>query len=367
MEEIILNKTALNDTHRRLGARMIDFGGWDMPVQYSGTIEEHLAVRTKAGLFDVSHMGEIEVRGAEALALVQHVISNDASKLVDGQAQYSGLMTPLGTFVDDLLVHRLAQDHYLLCVNASNAEKDFKWIVDHTRHFDAEVENVGSRYAQLALQGPLSLSILQPLVKEDLAGLRYYWFINSEINGVPVIIARTGYTGEDGFELYFDENESEKIWNLLLSNGSEHGLIPCGLAARNTLRLEAGMALYGNDIDETTTPYEANLGWTVKLNKGDFIGRDFLVHQKEEGIQRKLVGFEMVGRGIGRDHYPVLIDGVQVGQVTSGSPAPYLKKNIGLVYLPISHTQAEFIVHIDVRGKMVEAKLVPTPFYKRST
>ena len=367
MEEIILNKTALNDTHRRLGARMIDFGGWDMPVQYSGTIEEHLAVRTKAGLFDVSHMGEIEVRGAQALALVQHVISNDASKLVDGQAQYSGLMTPLGTFVDDLLVHRLTQDHYLLCVNASNAEKDFKWIVDHTRQFDAEVENVGNHYAQLALQGPRSLSILQSLVKADLAGLKYYWFVNSEINGVPVIIARTGYTGEDGFELYFDENESEKIWNLLLTTGGAHGLIPCGLAARNTLRLEAGMALYCNDIDETTTPYEANLGWTVKLNKGDFIGRDFLVHQKEEGIQRKLVGFEMVGRGIGRDHYPVLIDGVRVGQVTSGSPAPYLKRNIGLVYLPISHTQAEFLFHIDVRGKMVEAKLVPTPFYKRST
>ena len=367
MEEIILNKTALNETHRRLGARMIDFGGWDMPVQYSGTIEEHLAVRTKAGLFDVSHMGEIEVRGAEALALVQHVISNDASKLVDGQAQYSGLMTPLGTFVDDLLVHRLAQDHYLLCVNASNAEKDFKWIVDHTRQFDAEVENAGSRYAQLALQGPKSLSILQPLVKADLAAIKYYWFINSEIDGVPVIIARTGYTGEDGFELYFDENESEKIWNLLLTTGGAHGLIPCGLAARNTLRLEAGMALYGNDIDESTTPYEANLGWTVKLNKGDFIGRDFLAHQKAEGIQRKLVGFEMVGRGIGRDHYPVFIDGVQVGQVTSGSPAPYLKKNIGLVYLPISHTQAEFLFHIDVRGKMVEAKLVPTPFYKRST
>lgn len=367
MEEIILQKTALNDTHRRLGARMIDFGGWDMPVQYSGTIEEHLAVRTKAGLFDVSHMGEIEVRGAQALSLVQHVISNDASKLVDGQAQYTGLTTPLGTFVDDLLVHRLAHDHYLLCVNASNADKDFKWIVDHTRQFDAEVENAGSRYAQLALQGPKALSILQPLVKVDLAAVKYYWFVNSEINGVPVIIARTGYTGEDGFELYFDENESENIWNSLMTAGSGSGLIPCGLAARNTLRLEAGMALYGNDIDDTTTVYEANLGWTVKLNKGDFIGRDFLARQKEEGIQRKLVGFEMIGRGIGRDHYPVFIDEEQVGQVSSGSPAPYLKKNIGLAYLPTSHTQVDSVFYVNVRGKMVEAQIVPTPFYKRST
>ncbi len=366
VEEIILSKTALNATHRRLGARMIDFGGWDMPVQYSGTMEEHLAVRTKAGLFDVSHMGEIEVRGAQALHLVQHVISNDASKLVDGQAQYSGLTTPLGTFVDDLLVHRLASDHYLLCVNASNATKDFQWIVEHTRQFDAEVENASSRYAQLALQGPQALSILQPLVKVDLATIKYYWFVQSEINGVPAIIARTGYTGEDGFELYFDENESENIWNLLMTAGSGHGLSPCGLAARNTLRLEVGMALYGNDIDDTTTVYEANLGWTVKLNKGDFIGRDSLLRQKEAGIQRKLVGFEMIERGIGRDHYPVFIDGQQVGQVSSGSPAPYLKKNIGLAYLPISHTQVETKFQIDVRGKMVEAQIVPTPFYQRS-
>ncbi len=366
MEEIILKKTALNAAHRRLGARMIDFGGWDMPVQYSGTIEEHLAVRSAAGLFDVSHMGEIEVRGAQALNLVQHVISNDASKLVDGQAQYSGLMTPLGTFVDDLLVHRLAPDHYLLCVNASNQEKDFAWILENTSQFDAEVKNVGGFYAQLALQGPKALSILQPLVKIDLAAIKYYWFVQSEIQGVPVIIARTGYTGEDGFELYFDENEAENIWNLLIAAGNIHGLIPCGLAARNTLRLEAGMALYGNDIDDTTTVYEANLGWTVKLNKGDFIGRAALAAQKETGVSRKLVGFEMIGRGIGRDHYPVFMDGQQVGQVSSGSPAPYLKKNIGLAYLPISLTQAESVFHIDVRGKMVEAQVVPTPFYKRS-
>jgi aminomethyltransferase len=325
-----------------------------------------LAVRNHAGLFDVSHMGEIEIRGAQALNLIQHVISNDASKLADGQAQYSGLMTPLGTFVDDLLVQRIAQDHYLLCVNASNQDKDFQWIVDHTRQFDAEVENVGSHYAQLALQGPNAVAILQPLVKVDLSAIKYYWFANSEINGVPVMIARTGYTGEDGFELYFDENESEKIWNLLLAAGKDHGLIPCGLAARNTLRLEAGMALYGNDIDDTTTVYEANLGWTVKLDKGDFIGRDALARQKVEGVNRKLIGFEMIERGIGRDHYPVVVDGKQVGQVSSGSPAPYLKKNIGLAYLPISFTQAESVFHIDVRGKMVEAQVVPTPFYKRS-
>lgn len=361
-----LKRTALNSAHRQLGARMIDFGGWDLPVTYAGTIDEHMAVRTAAGLFDVSHMGELEVRGAQALALVQHVTSNDASKLQVGQAQYAALTTPQGTFVDDFLVHKLSDEHYLLCVNASNTDKDFQWIVEHTKDFDAVVENTSSKYTQLALQGPRAVEILQPLVNVDLSAMKYYWFTPGTVDGVPAIIARTGYTGEDGFELYFDPNASEQIWNKLLEVGQPVGLQPCGLAARNTLRLEAKMALYGNDIDETTTVYEADLAWIVKLNKGEFIGRDALARQKEQGITRKLVGFEMIERGIGRDHYPIFIEGQPVSQVNSGSPAPYLKKNIGLAYLPMSHTAIGSQFYIDVRGKLTAAQVVATPFYKRN-
>jgi aminomethyltransferase len=360
-----LKRTALNDAHRRLGARMVDFGGWDMPVIYAGTIDEHMAVRTAAGLFDVSHMGEIEVKGREALALVQHVTTNDAAKLADGQAQYAGLLYPQGTFVDDLLVHRLSAEHYLLCVNASNTEKDFAWIVENTRGFDAEVVNTSAAYTQLALQGPKAVEILQPLTDADLSAVNYYWFTRGQVDGVPAIIARTGYTGEDGFELYFDPAASELVWDRLLEAGRAHGLRPCGLAARNTLRLEAKMALYGHEIDSTTTPYEADLAWIVKLNKGDFIGRDALVKQKEEGVARKLVGFEVTGRGIARDGYPVYLDGAQVGAVTSGSPAPYLRKNIGLTYLPAGRAAAGTPIEVDVRGRRIAAEVVPTPFYKR--
>lgn len=365
MSENQLQRTALNDAHRRLGAKMIDFGGWDMPVTYAGTIDEHLAVRTAAGLFDVSHMGELEVRGPQALALVQHITTNDASKLQIGQAQYAGLTTPQGTFVDDLLVHKLSDEHYFLCVNASNTEKDFQWILANTEDFDAEVKNTSGQYTQIAIQGPRASEILQPFANVDLSAIKYYWFANGEVDGAPGIIARTGYTGEDGFELYIDPNASEQVWNKLLEAGKPLGLQPCGLAARNTLRLEAKMALYGNDIDDTTTVYEADLGWAVKLHKGDFIGRDALAQQKEQGLTRKLVGFEMVERGIGRDHYPIFIDGQQVSQVSSGSPAPFLKKNIGLAYLPLSHTAIGSQFHIDVRGKLVAAQVVATPFYKR--
>lgn len=365
MDSPTLKRTALNAIHRQLNAKMIDFGGWDMPVTYAGTIAEHMAVRTHAGLFDVSHMGEIEVRGEQALALVQHISCNDASKLVDGQAQYAPLTTFQGTFVDDMLVHRLSAEHYLLCVNASNVDKDFAWIVAHTKDFAAEVVNTSDNYTQLAIQGPRALEILQPFVNLDLSAIKYYWFATDAVDGVPAIIARTGYTGEDGFELYFAPDASERIWNQLMLAGAPVGLQPCGLAARNTLRLEAKMALYGNDIDDTTTVYEADLGWTVKLNKGEFIGRDALAKQKEQGITRKLVGFEMIERGIGRDHYPVFIDGVQVSQVSSGSPAPYLKKNIGLGYLPIDKTAIGQKIAIEVRGKLVAAAVVQTPFYKR--
>lgn len=361
-----LKRTALNHTHRQLGARMIDFGGWDMPVTYAGTIDEHMAVRTAAGLFDVSHMGELEVRGPQALTLVQHVTANDASKLQVGQAQYAALTTPQGTFVDDLLVHKLSDEHYFLCVNASNTEKDFQWIVEQTKDFDAVVENTSSHYTQIALQGPRALALLQPFANVDLSAIKYYWFANGTIDGVPTLIARTGYTGEDGFELYFEPSASEQIWNRLLAAGQSIGIQPCGLAARNTLRLEAKMALYGNDIDDTTTVYEADLGWSVKLHKGDFIGRDALAKQKEQGITRKLVGFEMIERGIGRDHYPIFVEGQQVSQVSSGSPAPFLKKNIGLAYLPMSHTAIGSQFHIDVRGKLTAAQVVATPFYKRN-
>jgi aminomethyltransferase len=307
---------------------MVDFGGWDMPVQYSGTIDEHTAVRTAAGIFDVSHMGEIEIRGPQALALVQRLTTNDASKLSDGQAQYSGLTNPDGGFVDDILVHRFGPDHYFLCVNASNASKDFDWISGQSGEFDAEAKNTSDQYTQLAIQGPKALAIMQSLTDVDLSSIKYYWFTRGAVDGVPAIIARTGYTGEDGVEIYFDPSESEHLWNRIIETGSDAGLRPCGLAARNTLRLEAKMALYGNDIDATTTPLEADLAWIVKLNKGDFNGRDRLLKQKEEGLMRRLVGFEMVERGIARDHYPIYVGGEQFGQVTSGSPAPTLGKNI---------------------------------------
>jgi aminomethyltransferase len=362
----LLKKTALNDVHRKAGGKMIDFGGWDMPVQYAaGTIEEHLAVRTRVGLFDVSHMGEIEIRGPQALDLVQRVATNDAAKLRDGQAHYSALLDPQGTFVDDILVHRFAADHYFLCVNASNTDKDFDWIVGNAAGFDCEVKNVSADYSQLAIQGPRALEVLQPLCDVGLAAIQYYWFTRGQVDGVPALIARTGYTGEDGFEIYLHPAESVRVWNKIVEAGQAAGLLPCGLAARNTLRLEAKMALYGNDIDDQTTPYEADLAWIVKLAKGDFIGRDRLVEQKEKGLTRKLAGFEVVDKGIARDHYPVLIDGEEAGHVTSGSPAPFLKKNIGLAMLPVEHTQIGTRFEIDVRGRRLAAEVVPTPFYKR--
>ena len=362
-----LKKTALNDAHRKLGGRMIDFGGWDMPVQYTaGTIEEHMAVRTAVGVFDVSHMGEIEIRGPQALDLIQHLTTNDTGKLTDGQAQYSALTYPEGTFVDDILVHRFAPDHYFLCVNASNTDKDFDWICDNAGDFVAEPSNVSAKYTQLAIQGPKALEVLQPLTGVDLGAIKYYWFTRGDVDGVPAIIARTGYTGEDGFEIYFDPNESERTWNRVLESGSPRGILPCGLAARNTLRLEAKMALYGNDIDNTTTVLEADLGWICKLNKGDFIGRDRLAKQKEEGLTRKLVGFEVTDKGVARDHYPIFINGREAGVVTSGSHAPYLKKNIGLGYLPIEHTGIGTEFEVDVRGRRLAAQVVQTPFYKRS-
>ncbi|MFN0120491.1 MAG: glycine cleavage system aminomethyltransferase GcvT [Blastocatellia bacterium] len=362
-----LKKTALNTVHRQLGGRMVEFGGWDMPVQYSGPIPEHMAVRTAAGIFDVSHMGEIEIRGPQALDFVQFLTPNNAAKLVDGQAQLSALLNEQGTYVDDLLVHRVNDQHYFICVNASNADRDFAWISQHAGHFDAEALHSSDQYTQLAIQGPKALAIVQPFTDIDLAAIRYYWFRHGHIDGVPALIARTGYTGEDGVEIYFNPNESTRIWNKLMEEGAPHGLLPCGLAARNTLRLEAKMALYGHEIDDTTTPWEADLGWTVKLDKGEFLGRDALIRQKEQGIGRKLAGYEMTDPGIGRDGYPVYLPGeaAPVGHVTSGSPAPYLKKNIGLTYLPPDRLAHGTVIEIEMRGRRAAAKVVPTPFYKR--
>lgn len=348
---------------------MVDFGGWDMPVQYpAGTVEEHLRTRNHAGLFDVSHMGEINVRGADAIALVNYLASNDASKLIDGQAQYSALTTQEGTVVDDLLVYRFSADHLLLVVNAGTTEKDWDWITSHQRSEKVELKNLSSDYCQLALQGPDALGILQQLTDLSLAEIKYYHFTEGKVDGVAAIVSRTGYTGEDGFEVYAAADKAEQLWNKMLdagNYGSATGVLPCGLAARNTLRLEAGMALYGHEIDETTTLLEANLGWICKLNKGDFIGRDTLAKQKEEGVRQRLAGFEVTERGIARDEQQVVINGERNGRVTSGSPAPYLKKNIGMAYVPVSFANEGQEIQIDVRGKLVGAKIVKTPFYKR--
>ena len=362
---IQLRKTALHSAHRRLGAKMVDFGGWEMPVEYSGIIAEHMATRTAAGLFDISHMGEIEVRGPHALELVQHVTSNDAAKLADGQAQSSGLLTAAGTFVDDLLVHRISDAHYLLCVNAGNQDKDFEYICEHNR-FGAAVENAGPRYSQLALQGPRALAILQRMTAAPIAALRYYRFAFGEVDGVACLIARTGYTGEDGFELYFPPEHSEKLWNGLLEAGQPLGLAPCGLGARNTLRLEAAMCLYGHEIDDTTTVWEANLGWICKLDKGDFLGREALIAQKRSGVKRRLAGFEMEDRLIARDGCAVIIAGRQAGHVTSGSPAPFLKKNIGMAYVPAESSAPGTEIEIAIRANRGRARIVPMPFYKRA-
>ncbi len=346
---------------------MVEFGGWEMPVEYSGITAEHLAVRTAAGLFDVSHMGEIEVRGAGALDLLQFVTSNDASRLADGQAQYSALMLANGACVDDCVVHRRGDNDYFLCVNAANTARDFDWITEHNR-FGAQVRNASDDYAQLAVQGPRAASIAGRLLEEGqatLAALRYYWFRPARCAGVEGLLARTGYTGEDGLEFYFPPRHAAKLWEALLEAGRGEGLIPCGLGARNTLRLEAGFALYGHELDEATTLLEANLGWIAKLDKGEFLGRDALRAQKQHGLGKKLVGFEMLERGIARDGYPVAAGGQTAGRVTSGSPAPFLKKNIGLAYLPPGDAAVGREIAIEVRGKALRARQVALPFYKR--
>jgi aminomethyltransferase len=344
---------------------MVDFGGWDMPVQYSGIIDEHNAVRTSVGLFDVSHMGEIEIRGPEAAKLVDFVSTNNAAKLKHGQAHYSGLLYEHGGFVDDILVHKVAADDFFLCVNASNQDKDFEHIRSHNP-FDAKVDFAGDRYSQLAIQGPNARATLQKLTPVDLSAIKYYWFMDGDVRRMPARIARTGYTGEDGYEIYIPPAEAERIWNEVMKAGEEFGIKPCGLGARNTLRLESKMALYGHEIDASISPLEADLAWIVKFDKLEFMGRAALARQKESGVTRKLVGFEMRGRGIGRDGYEVLLDGAPAGWVTSGGPSPTLSKNIGLCYLPAEQAVPGKTIQVVIRNQPVDAVTVETPFYKRA-
>ena len=370
-----LKKTALNATHRALKAKMVDFGGWDMPVEYpgpgAGLIAEHTAVRTGVGLFDVSHMGEIQFRGPGALAAVQHITMNDASRLADNQAHYSALLTPQGTFVDDILVHRLSENDYLLVVNAGTTDKDFAWIKQQVGGRPGiHLANYSPYYSQLALQGPRALETLARLTKVDLAAIKNYHFVWGTVAGIPnTLIARTGYSGEDGFEVYIpsDEPTTVKMWSALMDAGEDFGIRPCGLGARNTLRLEAGMSLYGHEISEEINVFEAGLARWLKLDKGAFIGRDALLAvQAAGGPKRRVVGLEMVERGIARDGYQVLsLDGEPVGAVTSGSPAPFLKTNIAMALVPAAVADSGCDVLVDVRGNRVRAKQVPLPFYKR--
>ncbi len=375
-----IRKTALNAVHRQMGAKMVDFNGWDMPVEYpsaGGIIAEHNAVRTGVGIFDVSHMGDIRLQGPEALAAVQHISMNDASRLAIGQAQYSALLYPQGTFVDDVIVHRLGEDDYLLVINAGTREKDFNWVRDNTRQFKCKVENLSDDFTQIAIQGPKAVNLLQKLTDADLSAVKFYWVTHGTLAFFEksvrrflqnTLIARTGYTAEDGFEIYVpaDEATSAMVWNNVLEAGREFGVVPCGLGARNTLRLEGALSLYGHEISDTINVWEARLDRFCKMEKPDFIGRDALEKAKSEGVKRTLVGLEMMERGIARDGYKVFDDGGrEIGYVTSGSYAPFLKKNIALAYLPPEFAAVGSSVKVECRSQGVKAQVVPTPFYKR--
>ena len=379
MTDASLRRTPLYDRHRAAGGKLVPFAGWEMPVQYQGVIEEHRAVRTAAGLFDVSHMGELRVVGPDAEAFLQYLTPNDVAKLDEGRAHYSALLTESGTYLDDLLVYRIAAEEFLVVVNAANTESDFHWTADRAREAReegraVEVEDVSERYALLALQGPLAVEILRPLAAvaqarrsdpAELDAVGYYRFARGEVAGAPAILSRTGYTGEDGFELYLDPEDAPRVWDRLLEAGRDRGLVPAGLGARDTLRLEAGMALYGHEIDAGTTPWEADLGWTVKPDKGDFIGRRALLAQKAAGVERWLVGFEVRGRGIAREGHPVLHDGREVGRVTSGTWSPTFEKALGMARVPAALAEPGTAVEIEVRGRRLPAEVVKLPFYQR--
>ena len=375
--EVTPRKTALNATHRASGARMVDFNGWDMPVEYpphgerksGGLIAEHMAVRNSVGVFDVSHMGDIRVHGPEALAAIQRMTMNDASKLSIGQCQYSALLYPEGTFVDDVIVHRLGENDYLLVINAGTREKDVNWVTGQAEGFNCRVENLSDNYTQIAIQGPNGVKVLQKLTDTDLSQVKFYWFTHGTVCGLKnTLIARTGYTAEDGFEIYVptDEATSARVWNEIMDAGKEFGILPCGLGARNTLRLEGRLPLYGHEISESITVWEAGLDRFLKMDKGEFVGHDALAEQKTEGIKRTLVGIENVDRGIPRDGYKVFdLQGKEIGYVTSGSPAPFLKRNIALAYVPIALSAVGTEINVEIRGQMVKCKVVPSPFYKR--
>ena len=367
-----IRKTALNAVHRQMGAKMVEFNGWDMPVEYpssGGIMAEHNAVRTGVGIFDVSHMGDILLSGAAALAAVQHISMNDAAKLAVGQAQYSALLYPQGTFVDDVIVHRLGESDYLLVINAGTREKDFNWVRDNTRQFGCRVEHNSDDFTQIAIQGPKAVQLLQKLTDADLSAVKFYWVTRGTICGLKdILIARTGYTGEDGFEIYIpaDEQTGARVWNEVMAAGREFAVVPCGLGARNTLRLEAKLPLYGHEISDTINVWEAGLDRFVKMEKPDFIGRAALQKAKADGIRKTLVGLEMVERGIARDGYKILDDaGKEMGYVSSGSPAPFLKKNIALAYVPPDFAALGTELKVEIRGQGVKAQVVPTPFYKR--
>jgi len=359
-------RTPLHDVHVSAGGRLVEFAGWSMPVQYEGVLAEHTAVRTRAGLFDVSHMGQAAIRGPGALQFLQRVTCNDVSRLAPGRAHYNALTTPGGAFVDDLLVYMLGPGDYLVVLNAANTPKDLAWLGKHAGGFHVEVVDDSDRWALLALQGPRAADILRPLTDAEVSTLRYYGFVRASVRGAECIVARTGYTGEDGFELFVSPEAAAAVWEALMQAGASHGLVPAGLAARDTLRLEARMALYGNDIDETTSVLEADLGWIVKLDKGEFVGREILDRQRREGVTRKLIGFEMTGRSIARHGHAAFRGDERVGIVTSGSYAPWLKKSIGLAYLPAGMWKPGTPFDVDIRGRRESAAVVATPFYKRS-
>ena len=349
---------------------MVDFGGWDMPVEYSGLISEHMAVRTGVGLFDVSHMGDIQFRGPGSLDAVQHISMNDASRLQAGQAQYSAMLYPEGTFVDDVIVHKFSDNDYLFVINAGTREKDYEWVRAQARGFDCHVSDYSDYYTQLAIQGPKAQETLQKLTNADLSGVKFYWFTWGTVCGLPnTLIARTGYTGEDGFEIYIpsDLATSERVWNEVIAAGAEFGIVPCGLGARNTLRLEAALSLYGHEISESLNVWEAGLDRFCKLEKGEFVGSEALKKvQAAGGPEKKLVGLEVVERGIARDGYRVMDgSGKEIGYVTSGSPAPFLKKNIALAYVPRNLAEVGTEVAVEIRSNPVKAKVVPLPFYRK--
>lgn len=356
-----LKRTPLYERHRAAGAKFVDFGGWEMPVQYTSILEEHKAVRTAVGLFDVSHMGEIEISGPRALEVVQRLTTNDASKLEIFQVHYSTLCYPHGGIIDDLTVYRMGPEHFFLCVNAANIDKDLAWIVEQA-HGDADITNTSAQIAQLALQGRHAQATLQRLCDMPLS-IRYYRSAKGRVRGIAALISRTGYTGEDGFEIYCPAAQGPELWSHLMEAGAPYGIKPIGLGARDTLRLEMGYALYGNDLTADTSPLQAGLGWIVKLNKGDFIGRDALLKERAEGVTRRLVGLEMIDRGVARAHYHILVDGEVVGEMTSGTVSPSLHKSIGLGYVPTSHAKVGTPLQLDIRGKSAQARVASTPFY----